>query len=489
MMNTDRKRSSYLGILTLGVFCALAWFGSGCQSEQPPVEPSVQEDLTTDLDKYVKTKEPTYSWKLRSTVKGTGYTAYLIDLKSLTWRSSQEVDKTQWQHELQIVKPDNLTEGPALLAISGGDNGKTPPTKPDDDMVQIAKGTQSIVVNLEQIPNQPLLFAKHDGKPHTEDGIVAFSWVQAMKTHDPTWNVRFPMVKSSVLAMDAVQEFLRSSEGGNVNIEKFIVAGASKRGWTTWLVAAVDPRVVAAIPIVIDVLNVEKFMVQHVETYGFWAKALYDYDYNHVMQFIGTPEMTELMRNEDPYLYRKRLSLPKFVLNSTGDQFFLPDGSQNYYADLPGDKYLRYVPNADHSLSGSDAMESVLAYVMSVREQRSRPTFAWNMEGADQIRVQTETKPQKVVLWQATNTKSRDFRVETIGKTWKNSDLTDAGGGVYVAKVAAPATGYTAFFIELTYPSGQLVPYKFSTQVRVVPDKRLFAGIDPKTAKYEGTGP
>jgi len=463
---------------------------AGCHSGSMSMDdPTVQTDPLTDLDRYVKAKDPSYTWKLQKTVKGSGYTAYLIDMKSLTWRTNKEVDRPQWQHDLTIIKPDNLTPGPAVLAISGGDNGGAPPTMADDDLVTIAKGAGAIVVNLEQVPNQPLTFAGHDGKPHEEDGIIAFSWSQVMKTSDPTWSARFPMVKSAVLAMDTAQEFLKSSEGGSLNIDKFIVAGASKRGWTTWLTAAVDSRVAAAIPIVIDVLNVEQFMVQHVETYGFWAKALYDYHYNKITEHIGTPEMAFMLKNEDPYLFRKRLTMPKYVVNASGDQFFLPDGSQNYWNDLPGDRYLRYVPNADHSLGGSDALESVLAYVLGFRDDRPRPTFSWKLEGSDTIRVQSADKPTKVVLWQATNPKSRDFRVETLGKKWTASDLTDQGGGVFVAKVDKPTTGYTAFYIELTYPSGQIVPYKFSTQVRVVPDTRPFAGINPKTSKYEGTGP
>ncbi len=476
--------------LTLGAHALLlsAFLAGGCSDGMMMPDPEPTQDTLTDLDKYVKAKDPSYSWKLRMTVKGTGYTAYLIDMKSLTWRSPMEVDRTEWQHDLTIIKPDNLSPGPALLAISGGSNG-TPPTKAPDDMVQVAKATNAVVVNLSQIPNEPLTFTNHDGKPHTEDGIVAFSWAQVMKTSDPTWNARFPMVKSSVLAMDTTQQFLRSSEGGNLNIEKFIVAGASKRGWTTWLTAAVDSRVAAAVPIVIDVLNVDKFMRQHVESYGFWARALYDYHYNHITERIGTPEMAMLLKNEDPYMFRKRLTMPKFVINASGDQFFLPDGSQNYWDDLPGDKYLRYVPNADHSLGGTDALESLMAYVTGFRDDRPRPTFTWKLEGTDTIRLQTTDKPQKVLLWQATNPKARDFRVETFGKNWQSSELTDQGGGVYVAKVASPAAGYTAFFIEMAYPSGQIVPYKFSTQIRVVPDKRPFAGIDPRTAKYEVAGP
>ena len=149
----------------------------------------------------------------------------------------------------------------------------------------------------------------------------------------------------------------------------------------------------------------------------------------------------------------------------------------------------RELPDAHHSLDGSEAMEIVVSDVQGFRDDKARQSFTWKLEGSDTVRVQTQDKPSKVQLWQATNPKARDFRVETLGKVWKSTDLTDQGGGVYVAKVAPPATGYTAFYIEMTYPSGQLFPYKFSTQVRVVPDVRPFAGINPKTGKYEGTGP
>ena len=39
-----------------------------------------------------------------------------------------------------------------------------------------------------------------------------------------------------------------------------------------------------------------------------------------------------------------------------------------------------------------------------------------------------------------------------------------------MAKVEKPPLGWTAFFVELVFPSGERTPYKFTTQVQIVPD-------------------
>ena len=48
--------------------------------------------------------------------------------------------------------------------------------------------------------------------------------------------------------MDTITDYLGKKFQQNCN--QFIVAGASKRGWTTWLTGAVDPRVIAMAPVV-----------------------------------------------------------------------------------------------------------------------------------------------------------------------------------------------------------------------------------------------
>ncbi len=429
-------------------------------------EPAVQK---TALDDYVAGRDATYAWKLEKTIQGDGATIFVLDLKSQSWRKPPEVDRSVWQHSLVIVKPNEVKHDTAYLRIGGGSNGGPLPNGASAQSIQFATRTGTVVADLGMVPNQPLVF-NQDGQPRREDDLIAYCHIKFMDTGDPTWLPRLPMVNSAVRAMDAVTEFLATDAGGKTAIRKFVVSGGSKRGWTTWLTGAVDPRVSAIIPIVIDVVNVRACKMNHFASYGFWAQAVGDYTRHKIHERFDTPQYAELLKIVDPYSYRDRLTLPKFIVNAAGDQYFPPDSSKFYFDDLKGPKYLRYVPNANHSLGGSDAAESILAFYQAVLKGSPLPKYSWKVQPDGSIRVQTETKPRAVRLWQATNPKARDFRLLTIGPAYKSSALESEGEGVYVARVEKPPTGWTAFFVELTFDSGEKVPYKFTTQVHIVPD-------------------
>src|SRR5256885_15668223 len=96
------------------------------------------------------------------------------------------------------------------------------------------------------IPNQPLTFT--GDRPRSEDDFIAYTWDHFLRTGDERWPARLPMTKSAVRAMDAVTAFSASAAGGRHQVRRFVVSGASKRGWTTWTTAAVDPRVVRLAP-------------------------------------------------------------------------------------------------------------------------------------------------------------------------------------------------------------------------------------------------
>ncbi|REK19631.1 MAG: PhoPQ-activated pathogenicity [Planctomycetota bacterium] len=427
----------------------------------------------TALDRYIAEPDPAYEWKLADTIKGDGYTTYVIDLTSQTWRSEKDVDRPLWKHWLTIVKPDNLKYHTAFLYIGGGSNNDPQPKASTDRTVELAKYTGSIVAELGTVPNQPLAFTDSKDEQRYEDNIIAYTRVKYIATRDPKWLVRLAMVKSGVRAMDAMQEFFASEAGGEWKLDQFVVAGGSKRGWTTWLVGVVDKRVRAIIPIVIDALNSEEITRHHYRAYGFFSPALKDYVRHGLFpDKVGSPEYREILAIEDPYNYRHReaLKMPKYVINASGDQFFLPDNSQFYFDELPQPKWLRYVENAKHNLAGSDARESIAAFYLSILEDKPGPQFSWKLQDEGTLRVTVEDKPGEVNLWQATNPDARDFRLDTIGKAYEKSTLEASSDGSYVAKVAKPPKGFTAYFVELVYPTGHEYPLKFTTDVYVTPD-------------------
>ena len=440
--------------------------------------------IGTPLDDYVKAPDDKYSYDVVKTVEGEGFTAYVLEMTSQSWRTKDEVDRTVWKHWLTIIKPDKVASDKALLWITGGNNNRPAPDKPDSLVSNIALKSKTVVAELRMVPNQPLVFTG-DGRDRYEDAIISYTFNKYIETGDSTWPLLLPMVKSAVRAMDTIHSHISSVTDNKLNIHEFVVSGGSKRGWTTWLTAAVDKRVIAIVPVVIDVLNMAEQMKHHYSAYGFYSKAIEDYEAQDIFSRLDTPDGKKLRSFIDPYSYRERYTIPKFLINSSGDQFFVSDSAQFYFHDLIGPKYLRYVPNTDHGLGGSDAVESLISFYAAILRGAPLPEFSWKVRNDGAIEVRSKTKPKAVKLWQATNMEARDFRLETIGKAWKSTDIGSRGrgGGTYLARVPKPRKGWTAFFVELTFDSGIGIPYKFTTQIKVVPDVLPFAEKAEKVKK------
>jgi PhoPQ-activated pathogenicity-related protein len=423
----------------------------------------------TALDRYVAAPDPSFRYSLARTLTYPGLTAYQLNMVSQTWLTTAEVSQPEWRHWVTIFKPDQITTSTVMLFINGGSNSDAPST-PDLTMVLLAASAGAVVIDLGQVPNEPLRFAGED-KARSEDAIIAYTWDRYLRTGDERWPARLPMTKAAVRAMDAVTDFLAKLPNGGMTVKNFVVAGGSKRGWTTWSVAAVDPRVVAIAPIVIDTLNLSPVWEHTFEAYGLWPPAVQDYVDMGIMGWFGTPQMDALLDIEDPYAYRPRLAMPTYAICSTGDQFFVPDSPRYYFANMPGEKYLRFVPNTDHYMNSPDAAVNLLSWFRAVAGNHPRPRFYWRTDrSADTIIVRTVDTPTQVMLWQASNEQARDFRLETIGTAWTSTPVQGTNG-IYSVNLPSPTKGWTAYFVELTFP-GDLV---FTTEVVVAPDGYPFA--------------
>ena len=133
----------------------------------------------------------------------------------------------------------------------------------------------------------------------------------------------------------------------------------------------------------------------------------------------------------EPYKYRDRLTLPKYILNSTGDEFFLPDSWQFYWDDLVGEKHLRYVPNSNHSMRDTDVIDSLDSWYHSVVYNVPLPRYSWRVSDTGTITLFSLDEPTKVLLWQATNESERNFTQAKIGRAYSSSEIRATAPGVY----------------------------------------------------------
>jgi PhoPQ-activated pathogenicity-related protein len=394
-----------------------------------------------------------------------------------------------WIHKLDIYIPKKAQSNNALLYINGGytydQNGKlilqSPKNSPD--FIGIALTNEIVVVDLQNVPNQFLSF-EEDFQIRKEDEILAYSYKKVLS--DPYknayWAGHLPMAKSTLKAMDAVQEELKNL---SVNIENFILAGASKRGWAAWLATIADERVSALISFVADVFNVQE-NIKHICT-SYQEKcppALKDYIYEGIIEKIGTNNMNCLMAIEDPISYLaknttvSRLAVPKYIVNSAGDDFSVPDSSKLYINKLPGSTLLRYIPNSGHYIDKDILSESINSYLNIYLNSYHYPQLKWEFI-ANKILVSSSHLPVTTRFWVATNSETRDFRFN------KYIDNNQEAGNVkymefqidslikvqnlYHIEATLPCTesGWQAGFIELefSFPNGSI--FTLSTEILV----------------------
>merc|ERR1711988_1061919 len=124
-------------------------------------------------------------------------------------------------------------------------------------------------------------------------------------------------------AMQAVQEY--TTQKGIASIDGWVVSGASKRGWTTWMVGSVNcptcPKIDAIAPVVPIVPNLREGVHHMWRAYGGFTFAFNDYTDVNITTRIDDAKTAEMFKILDPIHYVERLArLPKSVLVSSGDE-------------------------------------------------------------------------------------------------------------------------------------------------------------------------
>ena len=409
-----------------------------------------------DLYEYVKRTDPSYSWKLKEKVENAQGTIYELRLTSQTWQG------IVWEHQLQVFLPKNVKPTATMFLWNQG--GNSSPTSVMFGMDLAAK-MKAPVAFLYNVPNQPLFEGKR------EDALIAETFIRYLDTKDASWPLLFPMVKSMVKAMDALQEF--AMREWSVQVTHFVVSGGSKRGWTSWLTAAADPRVKALAPLVIDTLNMKAQLPHQLKSYGRPSDMIRDYTQRGLVHFPPKPEHEHLWSMVDPWTHRDKIKQPKMIINGTNDPYWTQDALNIYWDDLKGDKWVLYVPNAGHNLQQKNALgipdmtrarNTLAAFAASQIHDRPMPKIRWNHSQTSnpklKLTAESDTVPKSVRLWTTTGA-TRDFRQ----CTWKEQAVKVNGKTINV-ELDAPMEGYVVYFAEFEFDNAGF-PYFLSTQLRI----------------------
>ena len=433
------------------------------------------------LAQFIQRPEPKYQWHCtdkRHSEEFPNIEILQLELTSQCWLEGERrgIDQPLWVHRLTLYLPTRQKAfKPCLLMVHGGyrhnPEMETAPSA-QVDAAKVCYDTQAPVACLRDVPNQPQII---DGIPRTEDDLVAWSWQQFLQTEkkEGGYLLQWPMVKSIIRAMDALEECC------NQRIPSFIVAGASKRGWISWLAASCDQRISAIIPIVIDVLNIKQCMEHHLQVYNGWAEAIADYtDPDHdILADLESEEMDTLLLQVDPFNHRQQLSLPKFIVNASCDEFFPPDSAQFYYHQLPGFSALRYLPNASHYL-GLDASvcitEVITSCFGSMADQKTMPEMNWQSTDKG-IAIDVDQAPLSACVWLCHNPEQRDFRKITPAQPKyayqaRPLEAQSVNPWRFHYNPKLPSKGWIAFFIELRFDNGTYPDLVYTSGVKVLPD-------------------
>lgn len=441
-------------ILTALLLAAPFLFGSVLAAE-----PSVDA-----LASYVAAPDASYEWREvgAGRIGAVEYTE--IILTSQTWRGKP------WKHQLILLRPPKIdpASSQAFLFVHGGRwkpeyeqgyAGKLPRAAPM--FARLAELSHAPLGVLLQVPHQPLFERK-------EDALIAYTFDRYLETGESDWPLLLPMVKSAARGMDVMQEFAKKR--GDRPIDSFTISGASKRGWTSWLTAAVDPRIASVAPIVIDMLNLPAQIKLQRATFSGLSEQVADYSAINLPERLDSDLGRSLLAMVDPYSYRSRLTQSKLLVLGTNDRYWPLNALNVYWKDLPEPKHVLYIPNQGHGLTEANKLiASLSAFHRYSASAKPLPNLTWDFKPAQRsvgLTVQADPKPRDVRIWHA-NSPTQDFREAS----WTSQRCRRESSHHQCERSIAPS-GYTAVFAEVSFRDPGQPQYSLSTTVCITSRSR-----------------
>lgn len=372
------------------------------------------------------------------------------------WRSLRVTSQTwrgvTWIHEFDVVFPVTpVSHGPMLLWVGSGTSLDVPtvdgvlenPPRGVGWLADLVAATGLPAAMVRQVPFQPMF----DGM--VEDDLVAHSFVEFVRSGDPEWPLLLPMTRAVAAAMDVAGDVAARAGFG---VDGFVLGGASKRGWASWLAAAADTRVVGLVPAVIDMLRLERHVPLQLATFGGrMSEMLDDYTSRGIEQILLTKRGRELVDVVDPWSHRAVLEQPKIVALGTNDPYW-PLGALDLYRDgLLGTTAIAYSPNAGHSLPRDRLAGLLAALLLHTAGRCPLPTLRWSFDTAPAgglAHLDCDEIPAEIVAWHA-SADGPDFRLARWTPRTHEFDR-DVDGGWMIPLPADPGR-WTASLVECRF--------------------------------------
>lgn len=430
---------------------------------------------TGPLAEYVEKDDGVFRWQVKrsGTIAGVKYAELL--LTSQAWRG------TTWRHRLYVAFPAAAAPSSQALLLVGGGRWKEQYESLDDSIplpgelsvfAPLVNSVGTPLALLLDVPHQPLF----DGL--REDAIIAKTFGDYFESKQAEDVALFPMVKSVVRAMDALQQYCRESDAHS-EIERFTVAGASKRGWTTWLAAAHDERIAAIAPGVFDMLNMIDQCDHQKDVWGCFSDQFADYEKSGILGRLKSPTGEKLVSLVDPYAYREYLVQPKVIILGTNDPYWTLDALNQYWHGLRGQKAVVYIPNAGHGLDNDGrVVAAILALHRASQKGEALPQISATVDADKQtlrVRISADHPPDEVCVW-CTSSPSLDFRAAR----WQAQPV-DVTSELRQVVIGRDSGHHQALFAEATFGRGPAA-LRLSSTIHIVPLREQTQSPTSKTS-------
>ena len=379
------------------------------------------------LTSYVSSRDPETTWR-------PGQNGF--KLVSQQWKGFT------WEHDVHVCLPTTRETGKTwVVHVTGGG-----PNDFDIDWSQtLADMSGCPVAILFQIPNQPLW-------EMTEDDLIAHTFEQFIASGDPTWPLLLPMVKSVSTCMDALQDIYDANN--------FVVFGASKRGWTSWLSASTkDPRVCGIAPMVFDHLDMPTQLEKQLKDWGMFSPMIVDYTSRELESKTGTERGVALVEMVDPVGYLKDWKVPVLNILAANDPYWTVDASAVYWSQVPGPKWLLSVPNLHHAFEMTEVWTPTLAaFTRMLSGGPAMSNFSTELIRATETEIElaflASDPPVEVKVWTCDTA-----RTSTERGVWTEAqiDFRRSSGTLTVTNLGLGSKTHSqAFLVETKFSSENL---------------------------------